>query len=99
MTIHLNKFGSVFTSRQSGKESYAAFLSTLNGIPADENVLVDFDGVSVFSPSWGDEFLTPLQQKFGERLFLLPSENPSVILTLSTLEKINNVKFKSVETK
>ncbi|MEK6557567.1 MAG: DUF4325 domain-containing protein, partial [Candidatus Margulisiibacteriota bacterium] len=62
------KFGSVLTSRQSGKESYAAFLPTLAGMDKNEKVLVDFTGVSVFSPSWGDEFLTPLQKRFGERL-------------------------------
>jgi len=94
MIIHLNKFDHRQTSRQNGKESYAAFLPTLNSVGVDEEVIVDFEGVSVFSPSWGDEFLTPLQQKFGDRLFLKVSQNPSVILTLSTLEKINQAKFK-----
>jgi len=48
---------------------------------------------STFSPSWGDEFLTPLQTT-------LATANAKKItdilqpLTISTLEKINEAKFK-----
>lgn len=94
MNINLSKFGSVLTSRQSGKEAYAAFLPTLATIKNNEELLVDFDGVSTFSPSWGDEFLTPLLKQFGERLILKNTKNPSVSLTITTLEKINGSKFK-----
>lgn len=94
MTIDMTKFGSVLTSRQAGKEAYAAFLPTLTNLSENENVLVDFDGISTFSPSWGDEFLTPLQRKFGDRLTLKNVSNPSVSLTITTLEKINDSKFK-----
>ena len=92
MIIELKKFGIVLTSRQSGREAYLAFSPSL---PSDGNdeIVVDFAGVSVFSPSWGDEFLTPLQTTFGERLVLKNTTNPSVALTISTLEKINKTKF------
>jgi hypothetical protein len=66
-------------------------LSTTNDT---EQIIVDFDGVSAFSPSWGDEFLTPLQQKFGERVTLKNTLNPSVRLTIETLEKINGATFR-----
>ena len=89
----MTKFGTVLTSRQAGREAYAAFLPTLANLNQKEEVLVDFRGISTFSPSWADEFLTPLQKKFGDRLMLQESSNPSVSLTLSTLEKINAVKF------
>lgn len=95
MTIHMTKFGSVLTSRQAGKEAYAAFLPTLAGLNKSEEVLVDFVGISTFSPSWGDEFLTPLQKRFGDRLTLIHVSNPSVSLTISTLERINGAKFKT----
>jgi len=93
MTITVAKFGSVLASRQAGKEAYAAFLPVLAGVSADEKVLVDFDGLSAFSPSWGDEFLTPLQKKFGDRLTLKNTSNPSVSLTISTLERSNGILF------
>ena len=96
MTINMTKFGTVLTSRQAGKEAYAAFFPTLTSLDANENVVVDFEGLSTFSPSWGDEFLTPLQKKFGDRLALKNVSNPSVTLTIVTLERINNAKFKIV---
>lgn len=95
MNINLSKFGTVLTSRQAGKEAYSAFLPTLPSSNENEVVLVDFDGVSTFSPSWGDEFLTPLQKKFGDNLILKNIKNPSVSLTISTLEGVNGSKFKT----
>lgn len=96
MTIHMTKFGTVLTSRQAGKEAYAAFLPTLMHVENDEDVLVDFEGISTFSPSWGDEFFTPLQKRFGDRVFLKHTTNPSVSLTITTLERINGSRFKTV---
>jgi len=93
MTIQLTKFGTVLTSRQSGREAYAALLPTLTRLSENEDVQVEFEGLTSFAPSWGDEFLTPLAQKLGDRLTLLHVTNPSVTLTLSMLEKINDFKF------
>lgn len=93
MNIFLKKFGSILISRQSGKEAYAAFLPTLTSVGVDEKVIVDFEGVNTFSPSWGDEFLTPLQSRFGERLTLTHATNPSVALTIKTLDRANNLTF------
>ena len=95
MIIAMVKFGSVLSSRQAGKEAFSAFSPTLAALDAKEEILVDFDGVISFSPSWGDEFLTPLQTKFTDHLTLKNIKNPSVSLTLAMLEKINGSKFKS----
>lgn len=93
MIINISKFGSVLTSRQAGREALAAFSPVLASVSETENIVVDFDGVSTFTPSWGDEFLTPIQKKFGTRLTVKNTSNPSVNLTLSTLERINESKF------
>lgn len=93
MIIYLGKFGAMLSSRQAGKEAYNAFLPTINSIPANEEVMVDFADVDVFTPSWGDEFLTPLLQKIGDRLKLMAAANPSVQMTLQTLEQVHNIKF------
>ena len=93
MQIFISKFGRVLTSRQSGKEAYEAFTPTLDRIPDGEEVIVDFENVNTLTPSWADEFLTPLEQRFGKRLRCLPSDNPSVVLTLQTLEKANGIIF------
>ncbi|MFA5023685.1 MAG: STAS-like domain-containing protein [Patescibacteria group bacterium] len=93
MIINIKKFGAILTSRQLGKEAWAAFLPDLNNISEDEKVYLDFSGVDVFSPSWGDEFLTNLYKKFGERLVLKRSTNSSVVATIDILQKVNHLKF------
>ena len=94
MQIQLEKFGTTLVSRQQGKEAYAAFLPSLKSVEADERVEVDFLGVTTFSPSWGDEFLSPLLAKYGDHLKLANiGKNPSVLLTIQLLERIHGTKF------
>ena len=93
MIIQLKKFGVTLTSRQLGKEALAAFNPSLFGVGEKETIEADFDGVNTFSPSWGDEFLTPLVKKYSERFILKPSGNPSVIATLKLLEEVNGYRF------
>lgn len=87
MIIELNKFGNTLISRQAGREAFAAFQPNLSGINTAENLEVDFEGVLTFSPSWADEFITPLRTKYGNRVILHVTDNPSVKATLEILEK------------
>lgn len=93
MDIQLKKFGTTLVSRQSGQESYNAFKPTIDSVKKGEDVFVDFEGVITFTPSWGDEFLTPLQKVFGKNFKLKNTENPSVKSTLELLEDIHGFKF------
>jgi len=93
MIIQLKKFGTTLISRQNGKEALAAFEPVLRGIAENEKVEIDFAGVVTFTPSWGDEFLTPLQKRYGKNLTLKNTENLSVQATLQLLEEINRDKF------
>lgn len=88
MIIKLNKFGTTLTSRQDGKEAYNAFLSTLQSVSSNEEIQIDFDGVVTFTPSWADEFITPILDAYDRRVKLLHTDNPSVEATLKLLEKI-----------
>ena len=88
MKVLIQKFGDILTSRQSGREAYAAFRPTLNGLSKYDELVLDFEGLEVLSPSWADEFLTPLLQDLGERLVLVHTKNASVKLTIETLEGI-----------
>ncbi|MBI2430925.1 MAG: STAS-like domain-containing protein [Candidatus Levybacteria bacterium] len=87
MTIELKKFGTTLVSRPSGKEAWLAFQPVLNEISQNEEVIVDFDGVVVLTPSWADEFLTPLREKFKEKVVLHNIDNPSVKATLDILDR------------
>ncbi|OHA47464.1 MAG: hypothetical protein A2541_02395 [Candidatus Taylorbacteria bacterium RIFOXYD2_FULL_36_9] len=94
MKIELKKFGTMLISRQSGREAFSAFLPSFKDVSVNEMIEIDFTGVVTFSPSWGDEFLSKLLEKFGDRLILLKSNNPSVLATLEILEQANGKKFK-----
>lgn len=93
MIIQLKKFGTTLVSRQAGKEAYLAFQPELRNVKDTENVEIDFEGAITFTPSWGDEFLTPLHEKYSNRLILKNTGNPSVKATLELLEEINHKKF------
>ncbi len=90
MKIYLEKFGTLLISRQAGREAFAALQPQLSKISSDETLEIDFVGVITFSPSWGDEFLSPLAEKYGERLVLIHTANSSVKATLELLDEIKN---------
>ncbi len=93
MKKELKKFGTLLLSRPNGREAFLAFQSQLITMDKNENLELDFEGVTTFTPSWGDEFLSPLASKYGPRLILLNTSNPSVKTTLEFLEKINQMRF------
>lgn len=86
MRILIRKFGTTLVSRPAGKEAYLAFQPTLQDLGNDETIIVDFDRVTVLTPSWADEFLTPLMKKFKGRVELANTNNLSVIETLKILD-------------
>ncbi|HBH46625.1 MAG: hypothetical protein A2445_02760 [Candidatus Jacksonbacteria bacterium RIFOXYC2_FULL_44_29] len=94
MHIYIKKFGEILTSRQDGKEALAAFNPTLVTATDNEEILIDFDGVVSFTPSWGDEFITPLYKRFGDRVKLINTVNSSVQATISLLEQVNGYKLR-----
>lgn len=93
MKIELKKFGTTLISRQNGREAFAAFQSQLSVLSDKEKLEIDFEGVITFSPSWGDEFLTPLVKQYGSRVSFINTGNLSVKATLELLEQINQISF------
>ncbi len=93
MNIELRKYGTTLVFRDRGQEAFEALMSTFDELPEKETVTVDFSGVVTFSPSWGDEFLTPLSKKYQDRLLLKNASNPSVKATLKTLTEVKGLRF------
>ncbi|MDP2656576.1 MAG: DUF4325 domain-containing protein [bacterium] len=89
MRLELKKIGHSLMSRQAGKEALLALRSLLTQLKSNEIIEIDFEGVTTFSPSWGDEFLTPLAEEFGKRLHLYTTANLSVRDTLELLQKMH----------
>jgi len=65
----------------------------LRGLTDNENLEIDFSGVLTLSPSWADEFLTPLLNQLEKRLALLPTDNLSVHATLKILQEANKKSY------
>lgn len=86
MKIYLKKYGTTLISRPSGKEAFLALNSSIKDLSPNEKIEIDFEGVAVLTPSWADEFITPLTNQF-KNMILLNTENPSVKATLETLKK------------
>ena len=94
MRIQLKQFGESLSSRQAGKDAYGGFVPTLATLKPDEPLEIDFEGVSSLSPSWGDEFLSPLLAQLKDRLTLFNTKNLSVDATIELLEGISGEKFR-----
>jgi len=95
MKLQLQKFGKTLISRELGSEAFKALQPTLREVSADEELEVDFSGVLTLSPSWADEFLSPLLNQLNDKLILLPSDNLSVHATLRILQEANKRSFKA----
>ena len=93
MKLQLEKFGKTLISRELGSEAFKAFQTTLRDFSNDEKLEIDFSGVLTLSPSWADEFLSPLLNQLNGRLILMPSDNLSVLATIKILQEANKRPF------
>lgn len=85
MRIYLEKFGRRLTSRESGREAALAFQAQGIIPKDDQDVTLDFEAVEVLNPSWADEFISPLLDKYKDRVKFVNVTNPSVKATLEFL--------------
>lgn len=93
MIIELIKFGNLLSSRELGREAWQAYRPVFDNRNKAEPVVVDFQGVTTFAPSWGDEFLTALLKEIPGKITLRHTENPSVQATLEILREIHLARF------
>jgi len=94
MKLSLEKFGKTLLSRELGSEAFKAFQPTLRELSQDEDLEIDFSDILTLSPSWADEFFSPLLDRLGDKLILLPSDNLSVHATIRILEEANKRPFR-----
>jgi len=87
MKIELKKFGEILTSRPAGKDAWLAASAYILPNVGQDKIEIDFTEVAVLSPSWADEFFTPLQSKYAGQVIFLPSDNPTVQATLKIIKE------------
>lgn len=87
MKIDIKKYGKILVSRPAGKDAFLVANSyLLSNIVPQEEIVIDFDGVDVLTPSWADEFITPIKEQYANNKVLFANDtNPSVKETLAIL--------------
>ncbi|MDP2930728.1 MAG: STAS-like domain-containing protein [bacterium] len=65
MTIQMLKFNTVLNGRISAKEAASRIQQIVNGSAEREDVVLDFAEVEVLTPSYADELLRVLREKYG----------------------------------
>ncbi|OGK16018.1 hypothetical protein A2690_00885 [Candidatus Roizmanbacteria bacterium RIFCSPHIGHO2_01_FULL_39_12b] len=84
MHIKLSQFGKLLISRPSGREAYLAAKAYILPEKIDK-IEIDFSGVQVATPSWLDEFISPIKEHYGKEIFFSHTDNPSVQMSLEQL--------------
>lgn len=93
MRIEIKKYGDKLVSRPAGREAFMAMESyLLKDLSKDEPIEIDFSGVKALTPSWADEVVTKIAEKF-ENVKLLNTENATVQATLKTLREYSGLKI------
>ncbi|MBU1124332.1 STAS-like domain-containing protein [Patescibacteria group bacterium] len=83
----MKKFGSVLNSRPAGHEALLAISPHLTEKKDGEELAIDFKGVDVLTPSFADEFITPLVMEHNKNELRLTNtqKNITVRKTLAFL--------------
>ncbi len=86
MRIPLNKFGTLLNGRPAAREAALRLFQIINGSADKEDVLLDFAGVEILTPSYASELLHLLKEKYGDKIKFENIETPTVRDTLKAIE-------------
>ncbi len=88
MILLMRNFGEKLDSRPAGREAWLAIQPRLRELPPAEDITLDFSGVLLLTPSYADEFVTPLVHGYPRSIHLAKTaENISVRKTLEFLRE------------
>jgi len=86
MVVNISNFGDMLISRPAGREAFLmAKAYVFREINKNENIILDFNGIKVLTPSWAGEFILGLKTEFGNEVQYINTENPSVKASLKTV--------------
>jgi hypothetical protein len=94
MTIEMRKVGTILDSRPAGREAYLAISSRIPLAEVDAvtgafvDIVIDFTGVQVLTPSFADEFITSIVTAHSGPVRLIHTQdNITVRKTLAFLQE------------
>jgi len=87
MRIEMIKFGRLLNSRPAGREAALRIVQMVNGSTKDkEEIILDFAEVEILTPSFADELLHLLKEKYkNKEIKLENTETPVVRDTLKVV--------------
>ncbi len=88
MRIQMNKFGTLLNGRPAAREAVLRMYQLINGSAAKEDIILDFAGVEILTPSYGDELLHGLQEHYGPEK--VKTENAETNTVKDTLKAVNS---------
>ena len=91
--VFLKTYGAFLVGRSEGAEAFAALKKNMRDVPDDEVLFFDFSDISMFAPSWCDEFFAEAAIKYPGRIVIDESISKGMKGTLEYIEKIRNITF------
>ncbi|MFA6938049.1 MAG: DUF4325 domain-containing protein [Treponema sp.] len=86
MTINIADFGDVLVFRPAGRDAImGASAYLLNDANKDTSFVLDFKDVKVLTPSWIDEFIKGLKERYSDKITYINTSNESVKASLDIL--------------
>lgn len=84
------KFNTVLNGRPSAKEAASRIQQIVNGSAEREDVVLDFAGVEVLTPSYADELLRTLKEKYGSEKVRIINASNAVVETFNAVASVSN---------
>jgi len=92
MIVEVKKFGAILNSRPSGREAVLIVKQIINGSKDIDEIILDFNGVDIITPSFADEFISGIKEFYPKsNVKIIGMENNPVIKdVLNSIEKNRN---------
>jgi len=88
MKVDIINFGDVLISRPAGREAFLmAKAYVFREIKENDDIILDFNGIKVLTPSWADEFISGIKSEYSNNMQYLNTENPSVKASLKAIQQ------------
>lgn len=86
MIIQMSKFNTVLNGRPAAREAFLRLQQIINGSAEKEDITLDFINVEVLTPSYADELLKALRDKYGSDKVKITNTTPAVAETVQAVK-------------
>ena len=83
------KFNTVLNGRPAAREASLRIQQIINGSSDKEDMVLDFSGVEVLTPSYADELLKALREKYSSEKIKIVNTTPTVSKTLEAISSVH----------